>query len=126
MYYLYKSRYAVIKYPNAYDIAAEFAEKGIALIEENPTNDLKHLLSNLYSVLGDYKAAAVPKNLNTVKKCYELAYSLLEETGELYSYDGYMIARKFAQILAATGNIDKGISLLEDLAQIFKIIIASM
>ncbi len=31
-----------------------------------------------------------------------------------------MIARKSAQILAATGNIDKGISLLENIAQIFK------
>lgn len=120
LYYLYKSRYAILKYPNAYDNAAAFAEKGIALIEKNTTDDLKHLLSNLYSALGDYKAAAVPKDLNDIKKCYGLAYSLLEEIGELYSYDGYMIARKTAHYLVKTGNIDKGISLLENVAQIFK------
>ena len=55
-----------------------------------------------------------------ILNCYEKAYQLLKETDELYSYDGYVLAKKIAECYAVLGNIKKAINVLEQFAEYFK------
>ena len=87
LFYMFKAQYAVLRYKNAYDGAA-FIEKAIEIISKNTENEFKHLLSNLYSNLGFYKQMQNKYNHMEILNCYEKAYQLLNETDELYSYDG--------------------------------------
>ena len=119
LFYMFKAQYAVLRYANAYDGAA-FIEKDIDIIGKNPEKEFKHLLSNLYSNLGFYKQIQNKYNHIEILNCYEIAYQLLKETDELYSYDGYILAKKIAECYAVSGNIKKAIEVLELFAKYFK------
>ena len=117
--YMFKAQYAVLKYTNAY--GAAFIEKAIEIIGKNPKKEFKYLLSNLYSNLGFYKQIQNKYNHMEILNCYEKAYQLLNETDELYSYDGYVLAKKIAECHAVLGNIKKAINILELFAEYFKL-----
>ncbi len=119
LFYMFKAQYAVLRYANAYDGAA-FIKKAIEIIGKNPEKEFKHLLSNLYSNLGFYKQMQNKYNHMEILNCYEIAYQLLKETDELYSYDGYVLAKKIAECYAVFGNIKKAIEVLEQFAEYFK------
>lgn len=118
LFYMFKAQYAVLKYTDIYDKAINFLEKAIEIIGENPGKELKHLLSNLYTNLGDYKLTQ--RNRKEVFDCYNKAYNLLVEIGELYIYDGYMLARKTAEFYAISGDFQKAIEVLERFTEYFK------
>ena len=120
LFYMFKAQHAVVKYTNVYDKAAEFIEKAIDIIGKNPEKEYKHLLSNLYSNLGFYKQVENKYNHMEILNCYERAYQLLEETDELYSYDGYILAKKIAECYAVSGNFKKAVDILELFAEYFK------
>lgn len=120
LFYMFKAQHAVVKYTNVYDKAAEFIEKAIDIIGKNPEKEFKHLLSNLYSNLGFYKQMQNKYNYMEILNCYKIAYQLLNETDELYSYDGYVLAKKIAECYAVSGNIKKAIELLELFVEYFK------
>ena len=119
LFYMFKAQYAVLRYENAYDGAA-FIEKAIEIIDKSPKKEFKHLLSNLYSNLGFYKQVQNKYNNVEILNCYEKAYQLLKETDELYSYDGYVLAKKTAECYAVLRNIKKAIEVLEQFAEYFK------
>ncbi len=119
LFYMFKAQYAVLRYTNIYD-GISFIKKAIEIIGKNPEKEFKHLLSNLYSNLGFYKQVQNKYNNMEILNCYERAYQLLEETDELYSYDGYMLAKKIAECYAVSGNIKKAVEILEQFAEYFK------
>ncbi len=119
LFYMFKAQYAVLRYANAYDGAA-FIEKAIEIIGKSPKKEFKHLLSNLYSNLGFYMQVQNKYNNMEILNYYEKAYQLLKETDELYSYDGYVLAKKIAECYAVSGNIKKAIEVLEQFAEYFK------
>lgn len=55
-----------------------------------------------------------------ILNCYEIAYQLLKETDELYSYDGYILAKKIAECYAVSSNIKMAVEVLEQFAEYFK------
>ncbi len=55
-----------------------------------------------------------------ILNCYKISYQLLKETDELYSYDGYVLAKKMAECYAVLGNIKKAIEVLEQFVEYFK------
>ena len=119
LFYMFKAQYAVLRYTNAYDGAA-FIEKAIEIIGKSPEKEFKHLLSNLYSNLGFYKQMQNKYNNMEILNCYEIAYQLLKETDELYSYDGYILAKKIAECYAVSSNIKMAVEVLEQFAEYFK------
>ena len=119
LFYMFKAQYAVLRYTNSYNGAA-FIEKAIEIIGKNPKKEFKHLLSNLYSNLGFCKQMQNKYNHMEILNCYEIAYQLLKETDELYSYDSYVLAKKIAECYAVLGNIKKAIEVLEQFAEYFK------
>lgn len=119
LFYMFRTQYVVLRYENAYDGVA-FIEKAIEIIGKNPEKEFKHLLSNLYSNLGFYKQMQNKYNNIEILNCYEKAYQLLNETDELYSYDGYVLAKKIAECYAVSGNIKKAIEVLEQFSEYFK------
>lgn len=119
LFYMFKAQYAVLRYTNAYDGAA-FIEKAIEIIGKSSEKEFKHLLSNLYSNLGFYKQMQNKYNNMEILNCYEIAYQLLKETDELYSYDGYILAKKIAECYAVSSNIKMAVEVLEQFAEYFK------
>lgn len=55
-----------------------------------------------------------------ILNCYERVYQLLKDTDKLYSYDGYMLAKKTAECYVVSNNIKKAIEVLEQFAEYFK------
>ncbi len=119
LFYMFRAQYAVLRYTNIYD-GITFIEKAIEIIGKNPEKEFKHLLSNLYSNLGFYKQVQNKYNNMEILNCYKRAYQLLEETDELYSYDGYVLAKKIAECYAVSGNIKKVVEVLEQFAEYFR------